>query len=115
MKQNNKARARRFPIRNEMKTLFKNGLKLIKDGNAEEAAKFMPKVYSIIDTACKKDIIHKNNAARKKSRLAKALNELQTKGGKTEKVAAPKAEKAPAAKEEKAPAVKEEKAEAKAE
>ena len=110
MKQNNKARARRFPVRNEMKTLFKNGLKLIKDGKAEEAAKFMPKVYSIIDTACKKDIIHKNNAARKKSRLAKALNELQTKGSK-----APKAEKAPAAKAEKAPAAKEEKAEAKAE
>ena len=99
MKQNNKARARRFPVRNEMKTLFKNGLKLIKDGKAEEAAKFMPKVYSIIDTACKKDIIHKNNAARKKSRLAKALNELQTKGSK-----APKAEKAPAVKEEKAEA-----------
>lgn len=110
MKQNNKARARRFPVRNEMKTLFKNGLKLIKDGKAEEAAKFMPKVYSIIDTACKKDIIHKNNAARKKSRLARALNELQTKGSK-----APKAEKAAAPKAEKAPAAKEEKAEAKAE
>jgi len=111
MKQNSKARARRFPVRNEMKTLFKNGLKLINDGNVEEAVKLMPKIYSIIDTACKKDIIHANNAARKKSRLAKALNEIQGKGAKD----APKAEKAPAAKAEKAAAPKEEKAEAKAE
>ena len=102
MKQNSRARARRFPVRNMMKTLFKNELQLIKEGNLEEAVKFMPKVYSIIDTACKKNIIHPNNAARKKSRLARALNELQSKGGKT---SAPKAEK-----EE-----KEEKAEAKAE
>ena len=91
-----------------MKTLFKNGLQLINDGNVEEAVKLMPKIYSIIDTACKKDIIHANNAARKKSRLARALNELQTKGTK-----APKVEKAAAPK--KATEVKEEKAEAKAE
>lgn len=49
----------------------------MKDGKKDEAVKFMPIVYSIIDTACKKNIIHPNNAARKKSRLAKALNVLQ--------------------------------------
>ena len=94
MKQNNKARAKRFPVRNTMKTLFKNELELIKEGKLDEAVKFMPKVYSIIDTACKKNIIHPNNAARKKSRLARALNELQTNGSKapkTEKAAAPEA------------------------
>ena len=108
MKQNNRARARRFPVRNTMKTLFKNELALIKDGNLEDALKYLPKVYSIIDTACKKKIIHPNNAARKKSRLARAINELQSKGAK-----APK--KAEVKKAEKAPAAKEEKAEAKAE
>ena len=97
MKQTDRARARRFPFRNKMKTLFKNGLQLIKDGNAEEASKYLPQVYSVIDTACKKKIIHPNNAARKKSRLARALNELQTKGTKATK-------KEPAAKEEKAEA-----------
>ena len=66
----------------------------------EDALKYLPKVYSIIDTACKKKIIHPNNAARKKSRLARAINELQSKGAKAPKTAEAK---------------KEEKAEAKAE
>ncbi len=79
MKQNTTRRARNFPVRSELKTLIKRGLKLVKDGNVEEAIKHMPMAYSIIDKACKKKIIHENNAARKKSRLARALNELQSK------------------------------------
>ena len=91
MKQNLKRRARNFPVRSELKTLVKKELTLIKDGKLDEAVKFMPKVFSIIDTACKKNIIHPNNAARKKSRVARALNELQGKGG--AKVATPAVEK----------------------
>lgn len=82
MRQNLKRRARNFPIRNEVKTLVKKQLSFIKDGKMDEAVKFMPIVYSVIDTACKKNLIHPNNAARKKSRLARALNELQKGGGK---------------------------------
>lgn len=74
--------------------MVKKELTLIKDGNLEEATKFLPKVYSIIDMACKKKIIHSSNAARKKSRLAKLLNELQQGGGSV----VPKAEKKVAAK-----------------
>lgn len=85
LRQNIKRRARNFPVRSELKSLFKKGLEYIKDGNLEEAVKFLPKVYSIVDMACKKNIIHPNNAARKKSRLARALNELQAKGGKERK------------------------------
>jgi small subunit ribosomal protein S20 len=91
MKQNIKRKARNFPVRSELKTLFKKVLSLIKEGKADEAQKLMPKVYSIIDVACKKQILHPNNAARKKSRIARALNELDGKGGAK-----------PAAKEEKA-------------
>ena len=87
LKQNRKNRARNFPLRSELKTCVKKELTHIKDGNLEEAQKFMPYTQKIIDMACKKNIIHQNNAARKKSRLARALNELQKKGG-----AAPKAE-----------------------
>ena len=68
---------------------MKKALQLIKEGNLEEAKKVLPLVYSIIDKACKKNIIHKNNAGRKKSRLARALNEATAKGGQ----AAPAAEK----------------------
>lgn len=81
MKQALKHRMHNAPLRNALKTHFKNALKLISDGKLEEATKFLPEIYSIIDTACKKNLIHPNNANRKKSRLALALNALQA-GGK---------------------------------
>jgi small subunit ribosomal protein S20 len=89
MRQNVKRKARNFPVRSELKTLVKKQLKFISDGKVEEAVKLMPAVYSIIDKACKKKIIHPNNAARKKSRLATALNGMQEKVSekKVEKVA----------------------------
>lgn len=67
-------------MRSEMKSSFKKALSLVAEGKKEEATKFMKKVYSIIDKAAKKNIIHPNNAARKKSRLALALNGLKAKG-----------------------------------
>lgn len=82
MRQNLKRRARNFPVRNELKTLVKKQLAFIKDGKMDEAVKFMPTVFSVIDMACKKNLIHPNNAAHKKSRLALALNELVKGGGK---------------------------------
>ena len=82
MRQNIKRRKRNFPLRSELKTVVKKMLQYIKDGKAEDAAKYMPRAFSIIDTACKKNIIHKNNAARKKSRIARGLNDLIQKSGK---------------------------------
>lgn len=108
MRQNAKRRARNFPVRSELKTVVKNQLKRIKDGEVEEAVKFMAMAYSVIDTAVKKNIIHKNNAARKKSLLARGLNDLVAKGGnkpaEAEKKAVKKApvKKAEVAKEEEA-------------
>lgn len=80
MRQNIKRRARNFPIRSELKTTYKKALELINDGKIEEAQKFMSFAYSIIDTAVKKKVLHKNTAARRKSNIAKALNDAQ--GGK---------------------------------
>lgn len=92
MIQNSKRRARRYPIRSKVKTVFKNALMLIKDGNTAELKKTLPHVYSVLDTACKKNILHPNNVARKKSRLAMALNDLEKGGNKP--AAAKKEEKA---------------------
>ena len=92
MRQNIKRRARNFPVRSELKTLMKKGLKYISDGKLKEAQEFLPKVFSIIDTACKKGLIHPNNADRKKSRVARALNALE-KGGVKAVADAPKVEK----------------------
>ncbi len=83
MKQNLKRRELNFPIRSKLKTVIKQALTLIKDGKYDEAVTYMPRAYSTIDIAEKKNIIKKNNASRKKSRIARALNELQEKSGKT--------------------------------
>jgi small subunit ribosomal protein S20 len=41
-----------------------------------ETAKVITKLYSIIDKAVKKGVIHKNTAARKKSKVAKTFIKL---------------------------------------
>jgi len=84
MRQDAKRKARRFPLRSQLKTVYKKALTLIKDGNLEEAKKFLPFAYKIIDTAAKKNIIHPKNAANKKSRIARELNALEKGGVKTE-------------------------------
>jgi small subunit ribosomal protein S20 len=51
----------------------------IQDGNQEDAALATRRAISALDKAAEKGIIHKNNAARRKSRLMKHLNELEKK------------------------------------
>jgi len=78
-----------------MKTVFKNALSLVKDGKLPEAQAMISHAYSVIDMASKKNIIHPNTAARKKSRLARSVNALEMKM--KDSVAAPeKTEKAEA-------------------
>ena len=45
--------------------------KLVKEKKAVEAKKLLPEAYSVIDKACKRGVIKKNTASRKKSRLSK--------------------------------------------
>lgn len=73
---------------------FEKALKL----NVAEAGKLLSEVYSAIDTLVKKNVMHKNTAARKKSAVAKLLAKVGV---------APVAQKASAeAKPKKAPAKK---------
>lgn len=76
---------------NHMKSMMKLILEYARKGETDKANKILPKVISSIDTAAKKNIIHKHNASRKKSLVQRALA----------KPAEKKAEKAPK-KEEKA-------------
>jgi small subunit ribosomal protein S20 len=104
MRQNAKRRALRKPFRNQMKTVFTNALEAIKSGDKEKATKLVSFAYSVIDTAAKKKIVEKNTAARRKSRLAKELNNMSAKPAAAEKKPAKKtatkktAAKKPAAK-----------------
>lgn len=62
------------------KTRVKNIVKTVEDAIAEKnkdaAAKALYDATSVIDRIASKGVIHKNNAARKKSRLAKKVNAL---------------------------------------
>jgi len=69
MRQANARLARRKPYKSRLKTELKKILVLAKT-DVEKAKLALPEVFSAIDIAAKKNIIHKNNANRKKSRLA---------------------------------------------
>lgn len=56
-----------------LKEAVKKIEKLAKAGKKDEAQKALPFVYKAIDKATKIGVIKKNNASRKKSRLAKLV------------------------------------------
>lgn len=69
MRQAEARKERRKPFKSRLKTEVKNILVLAKK-DPDKAKKALPLAYKVIDIASKKNIIHKNNANRKKSRLA---------------------------------------------
>ena len=70
-------------IKSSVKTAIKKYNAALAAGDAAAAEQLLPQTVSVIDAATSKGVIHKNNAANKKSALAKGLNALK---------AAPKAE-----------------------
>jgi len=50
---------------------------LVSQKKQEEAKKLLPQIYKILDKAAKTGLIKKNTAARKKSRIAKAIFKSQ--------------------------------------
>jgi small subunit ribosomal protein S20 len=69
-KQDEKARAANRLIKDEFRKAAKNVRKLVLTGETKEAKKALDEAYSKLDRAAKKNVIHKNNASRRKSRLA---------------------------------------------
>lgn len=49
----------------------------IKSGDKDAAEKAYKAYVQLVDKAARKSVLHKNSAARKKSRLSKALNAIQ--------------------------------------
>ena len=72
MRQTKARTQRRKPYKSRLKSELKKFAILAKT-DKEKAGKMLPSAYSVIDIACKKNIIHKNNADRKKSGLARML------------------------------------------
>lgn len=91
-----KATARNNTVRRKLRDALKTFQAAVTSGKSAEINKARSEADSVIDTAAKKNIIHKNKAARKKAQLAKAAKAAGAKITPTAKKSAPK--KAPASK-----------------
>ena len=60
-----------------IRTFSKKAVEAAESGDAEAATKFAKVAQGLIDKAQKTSTLHKNTAARKKSRLAKQIRNLQ--------------------------------------
>lgn len=73
-KQNEKKRLRNRVVRGTART-FVQKARMVIDGKKEgDVAEVMKNAVSALDKAAEKGVIHKNNAARRKSRLMKRMN-----------------------------------------
>ena len=70
-------RLRNQAFRTSIKTAVKKVLELAKAEDKDALKTALSKAYQLCDKAVSKGILHKNTAARKKSRLTKAVNKLQ--------------------------------------
>lgn len=66
-------------VKSTVKTFVRKFEDSIASGNMEEAKKLYPRVSHVIDKAAAKGVMHRNTAARKKSRLAIKLNKAMAK------------------------------------
>jgi len=73
-RQNLKKHLRNLKVKVQLKKTLKSLQELLNTKNLEEAKKVISKVFSQLDKAAKKNIIHPKTASRKKSRLMKRIN-----------------------------------------
>ena len=72
-------RVRNVAFKTSIKTAVKKALALATGEDKDALNSAVSKVYQLCDKAVSKGILHKNTAARKKSRLTKAVNKIQAK------------------------------------
>ena len=73
-----KRQLRSKSVRNLCKTNITKAERLIFSGELEAAKQAVAEAIISLDKAAEKGVIHPNNAARRKSRLMKKLNEAQS-------------------------------------
>jgi small subunit ribosomal protein S20 len=76
-RQSEAARVRNKAVRSEMKTRTKRAVTAAEEGTAD-AAEMLRLAIKRIDKAASKGVIHKNQAARRKSRLVKRTSTVAT-------------------------------------
>ena len=77
LRQNIKHNLRNRSYRAALKTQLKKFLSVVKEGNAQTAQEELRLTVKKIDKGVAKNILHKNTASRKKSRLTKKLNQTK--------------------------------------
>jgi small subunit ribosomal protein S20 len=76
-RQNEKRRLQNRVYRGSTRTQVKEARESIASGNKEEAIAEVKAAIRKLDLVASKGIIHKNNAARRKSRLMRQLNSMK--------------------------------------
>jgi len=69
-----KRHQRNLVIKREIKKALKKFQELFTSKNFAEAKTNLSKIYSLLDKAAKKNIMHPNTASRKKARLARKIS-----------------------------------------
>jgi len=78
-KQNEKRRLKNRIIRGRARTAVKKARTVVSGSDAEAARQATLEAVSVLDKAAEKGVLHKNNAARRKSRLMRRLAALEKK------------------------------------
>ncbi len=76
-RQNEKRRLQNRVYRGSARKAIRNTLVAIESGEPEDARSKAMAAMKALDKAAAKGVIHKNNAARRKSRLMKQLNSME--------------------------------------
>lgn len=76
IRQNEKRRDRNRSARSRLRTAVRKLRSEVEAGNKEGAEELLQPTLSLIDSTAQKKIIHRNAAARTKSRLTRAVNGL---------------------------------------
>jgi small subunit ribosomal protein S20 len=69
-----KKRLRNRPIRSAVRTYIRTAERHIASNNLEQSQQAVLRAIRALDKATSKGVVHKNNAARRKSRLMRKLN-----------------------------------------
>jgi len=81
VRQNEKRKAINRKRKSQVKTKIKHFQETLSEGDVEAAAEHLRLVAAKLDKTAATSTMHKKTAARKKSRLAKSLNNLKAKKG----------------------------------
>ena len=74
VKTNEKRRQRNKSVRSSVRTAVRKFREAVEGGNTEEAATLQRAAARALDKAASKGVIHKNQAANRKSAMAKRIN-----------------------------------------